>query len=96
MSNGLTFISSIQSILFLAPKLNYNNLNVEVLKHFARLQANDDEVKGKTKLFSFEQQNRFVECTKIFYSLTTDRTGSMLISTLFPFSIGLICVFFFI
>jgi SCY1-like protein 1 len=45
MSNCLTYLPSIQSILFLAPKLNYNNLNVEVLKHFARLQAKDDEVK---------------------------------------------------
>ena len=53
MYKGLTFISSIQSILFLAPKLNYNNLNVEVLKHFARLQAKDDEVKWKIKLYFF-------------------------------------------
>lgn len=27
----------------MAPKLNYNNLNVEVLKHFARLQSRDDQ-----------------------------------------------------
>lgn len=32
-----------QSIIHLAPKLNYNNLNVEVLRHFARLQARDDQ-----------------------------------------------------
>ena len=53
MYKGLNFISFIQSILFLAPKLNYNNLNVEVLKHFARLQAKDDEVKWKIKLYFF-------------------------------------------
>ncbi|KAK8733164.1 hypothetical protein OTU49_006498, partial [Cherax quadricarinatus] len=34
---------TVKSILFLAPKLNYNNLNVEVLKHFARLQSKDDQ-----------------------------------------------------
>lgn len=35
--------SPLQSIIHLAPKLNYNNLNVEVLRHFARLQARDDQ-----------------------------------------------------
>lgn len=30
-------------MLHLAPKLNYNNLNDEVVKHFARLQARDEE-----------------------------------------------------
>lgn len=30
-------------MLHLAPKLNYNNLNEEVLKHFARLQSRDEE-----------------------------------------------------
>ncbi|XP_045584544.1 N-terminal kinase-like protein isoform X2 [Procambarus clarkii] len=34
---------TVKSIMFLAPKLNYNNLNVEVLKHFARLQSKDDQ-----------------------------------------------------
>jgi len=33
-----------QAMLYLAPKLNYNNLNVELLKHFARLQVKDDQV----------------------------------------------------
>lgn len=32
-----------QSIIHLAPKLNYNNLNVEVLRHFARMQAKDEQ-----------------------------------------------------
>lgn len=30
-------------MLLLAPKLNENNLNVELMKHFARLQARDDQ-----------------------------------------------------
>ncbi|XP_071533410.1 N-terminal kinase-like protein [Panulirus ornatus] len=34
---------TVKSVLFLAPKLNYNNLNLEVLKHFARLQSKDDQ-----------------------------------------------------
>jgi|LakMenEpi03Aug12_release.lakeMendotaPanAssembly.Ray.scaffolds.fasta_scaffold1411858_1 SCY1-like protein 1 len=37
-------IIAMQSIISLAPKLNYNNLNVEVLKHFARLQSKDEQV----------------------------------------------------
>ena len=32
-----------KSIVLLAPKLNYNNLNVELMKHFARLQGSDDQ-----------------------------------------------------
>lgn len=34
---------TIKAIIHLAPKLNYNNLNVEVLRHFARLQSRDDQ-----------------------------------------------------
>lgn len=34
-----------QAMLYLAPKLNFNNLNVELLKHFARLQVKDDQVR---------------------------------------------------
>lgn len=30
-------------MVLLAPKLNYNNMNVELMKHFARLQAQDDQ-----------------------------------------------------
>ena len=30
-------------MLHLAPKLNYKNLNEELLKQFARLQAKDDQ-----------------------------------------------------
>ena len=34
---------TVKSIIHLAPKLNYNNLNVEVLRHFARLQSKDEQ-----------------------------------------------------
>ncbi|CAH1112214.1 unnamed protein product [Psylliodes chrysocephalus] len=34
---------TVKSVIHLAPKLSYNNLNVEVLRHFARLQAKDDQ-----------------------------------------------------
>ncbi|XP_039283271.1 N-terminal kinase-like protein [Nilaparvata lugens] len=34
---------TVKSIIHLSPKLNYNNLNLEVLRHFARLQAKDDQ-----------------------------------------------------
>uniref|UniRef100_A0A182YH42 N-terminal kinase-like protein n=1 Tax=Anopheles stephensi TaxID=30069 RepID=A0A182YH42_ANOST len=34
---------TVKSIIHIAPKLNYNNLNVEVLRHFARLQSRDDQ-----------------------------------------------------
>ena len=30
-------------MLFLAPKLNYKNLNIELMKHFSRLQTSDDQ-----------------------------------------------------
>jgi SCY1-like protein 1 len=34
---------TVKSVIHLAPKLSYNNLNVEVLRHFARLQSKDDQ-----------------------------------------------------
>ncbi|GAB6020512.1 N-terminal kinase-like protein [Chamberlinius hualienensis] len=34
---------TVKSILHLAPKLNHNNLNVELMKHFAFIQARDTE-----------------------------------------------------
>ncbi|XP_060536590.1 N-terminal kinase-like protein [Cylas formicarius] len=34
---------TVKSVIHLAPKLSYNHLNVEVLRHFARLQAKDDQ-----------------------------------------------------
>jgi hypothetical protein len=35
--------ATIRAIVLIVPKLNYNNLNVELMKHFARLQAQDDQ-----------------------------------------------------
>ena len=37
-------LSLLQAMLHLAPKLNYKNLNEELMKHFARLQAKDEQV----------------------------------------------------
>ncbi|XP_046688282.1 N-terminal kinase-like protein [Homalodisca vitripennis] len=34
---------TVKSIIHLASKLNYNNLNVEVLRHFSRLQSKDEQ-----------------------------------------------------
>lgn len=34
---------STQSMLLLAPKLNETNLNQELMRHFARLQARDEQ-----------------------------------------------------
>ena len=51
-------------MLHLASKLNYKNLNEELMKHFARLQAKDDQVyiQGSTVLLPFD---------KTFYHLTS-------------------------
>lgn len=43
MWENTTYNVYFQSVIHLAPKLSYNNLNVEVLRHFARLQAKDDQ-----------------------------------------------------
>ena len=45
---------TVRASLLLAPKLNYNNLNVELLKYFARLQAKDDQVRSKRRGMSRE------------------------------------------
>ncbi|ELT98079.1 hypothetical protein CAPTEDRAFT_223847 [Capitella teleta] len=42
-TNPVVRESTIKSMLHLACKLNYKNLNEELLKHFARLQAKDDQ-----------------------------------------------------
>lgn len=34
---------TIKSVVHLAPKLDYNNLNVEVLRYFAKLQSSDEQ-----------------------------------------------------
>ena len=33
----------IKAIVLIAPKLSYNNMNVELMKYFARLQGTDDQ-----------------------------------------------------
>jgi len=43
-----------QASLHLAPKLNYKNLNEELMKHFARLQAKDDQVSTRFVSVFFE------------------------------------------
>lgn len=39
----MSTVPALQSMLLLAPKLNEANLNVELMKHFARLQAKDEQ-----------------------------------------------------
>lgn len=43
-------------MLHVASKLNYKNLNEELLKHFARLQAKDDQVRAELPSFLMCQQ----------------------------------------
>ncbi|XP_067680899.1 N-terminal kinase-like protein [Haliotis asinina] len=42
-TNPVVRESTIKAMLHLASKLNYKNLNEELMKHFARLQAKDDQ-----------------------------------------------------
>lgn len=42
-ANKVFFFHSMQSMLLLAPKLNETNLNQELMRHFARLQARDEQ-----------------------------------------------------
>ncbi|XP_022330201.2 N-terminal kinase-like protein isoform X2 [Crassostrea virginica] len=42
-TNPVVREATIKAMVFIAPKLNYKNLNEEVMKHFARLQAKDDQ-----------------------------------------------------
>ncbi|XP_014787846.1 N-terminal kinase-like protein isoform X1 [Octopus bimaculoides] len=42
-TNPVVRESTIKAMLHLAPKLNYKNLNEELMKHFARLQSKDDQ-----------------------------------------------------
>ena len=44
-TNPVVRENTIKAMLHLAPKLNYKNMNEELLKHFARLQAKDDQVR---------------------------------------------------
>lgn len=42
-SNPAIREATIRAIVLLAPKLNHNNLNIELMKYFAKLQASDDQ-----------------------------------------------------
>lgn len=42
-NSSLCLPLSLQSMLLLAPKLNEMNLNQELMRHFARLQARDEQ-----------------------------------------------------
>ncbi|XP_041352355.1 N-terminal kinase-like protein [Gigantopelta aegis] len=42
-TNPVVRESTIKAMVHLAPKLNYKNLNEELMKHFARLQTKDDQ-----------------------------------------------------
>ncbi|XP_065214218.1 N-terminal kinase-like protein [Planococcus citri] len=42
-TNPMIREQTIKCMIHLSPKLNYNNLNVEILRHFARLQSKDDQ-----------------------------------------------------
>lgn len=64
----LVMFCLLQSILHLAPKLNKNNLNVEVLRHFARLQSKDEQVKDTrrnniSRLYLIRQLKQSVHST---------------------------------
>lgn len=42
-SNATIREQTVKAMVHFAPKLNYNNLNEDLLKHFARLQSRDEE-----------------------------------------------------
>lgn len=78
-TNAIIREQTVKSIIHLASKLNYNNLNVEVLKHFARLQSKDDQggirwvvqddIKCKPRLIEIlylltNNMNKFIENDK--------------------------------
>jgi len=48
-------------MIYIASKLNYKNLNEEVLKHFARLQSKDEQVSGgiimSTSMFTCDMRD---------------------------------------
>lgn len=43
VNSSLLLLLALQSMLLLAPKLNEANLNQELMRHFARLQARDEQ-----------------------------------------------------
>ncbi|CAF5049355.1 unnamed protein product, partial [Rotaria sp. Silwood1] len=60
------------AMLYLAPKLNYKNLNIELMKHFSRLQTSDDQGVIRT--------NTIVCLGKIAAHLNPSLRGRLLIS----------------
>ncbi|CAF1072156.1 unnamed protein product [Adineta ricciae] len=64
--------ATVKAMLFLAPKLNYKNLNIELMKHFSRLQTSDDQGVIRT--------NTIVCLGKIAGHLNPSLRGRLLIS----------------
>ncbi|PIK61493.1 putative N-terminal kinase-like protein [Apostichopus japonicus] len=52
-TNPLIRETSVKAMLLLASKLNDKNLNIELLRHFARLQAKDDQTRQKVLSSAF-------------------------------------------
>ena len=50
-----------KAMVFIAPKLNYKNLNEEVMKHFARLQAKDDQVKFFPGYYTYREEDLHID-----------------------------------
>ncbi|UJR32169.1 hypothetical protein I4U23_019635 [Adineta vaga] len=64
--------ATVKAMLFLTPKLNYKNLNIELMKHFSRLQTSDDQGVIRT--------NTIVCLGKIAAHLNPSLRGRLLIS----------------
>jgi len=64
--------ATVKAMLYLAPKLNYKNLNIELMKQFSRLQINDDQGVIRT--------NTIVCLGKIAGHLNPSLRGRLLIS----------------
>ncbi|CAF3342861.1 unnamed protein product [Rotaria socialis] len=64
--------ATVKAMLYLASKLNYKNLNVELMKHFSRLQTSDDQGVIRT--------NTIVCLGKIAAHLNPSLRGRLLIS----------------
>jgi SCY1-like protein 1 len=64
--------ATVKAMLYLAPKLNYKNLNIELMKHFSRLQTSDDQGVIRT--------NTIVCLGKIAAHLNPSLRGRLLIS----------------
>ncbi|CAF1052520.1 unnamed protein product [Rotaria sordida] len=64
--------ATVKAMLYLTPKLNYKNLNIELMKHFSRLQTSDDQGVIRT--------NTIVCLGKIAAHLNPSIRGRLLIS----------------